>query len=218
MSTTTPAGAQPAPARRRLRGLLRVAAPTVAAFSSVLAFAAFTDDAQNNGNEATASSVTITEDVPATSPLFSLKDWRPYAPFQGEYNQTRCIGITNRGSVSVPLKLRLAQVPTGTLGDYVDVMVWRGQRDPSIDDTSCATFKADPDIPTTAVDEKTVFHGELDELPTSVGSALRDGGDPLAPGAERAYFIKWTLQDDEEAEGRSISNVDFRWESTSGVG
>ncbi len=217
MSTMPPAGDQPSDSRRPLRRLTRAVAPTLVAFGGVLAFAAFTDDARNDGNHATAASVTITEDLPSSTPLFSLSRWRPYAPYQSEYHQTRCIGVTNDGSVAVPLKLRLAQAPTGALGDYVDVLVLRGTRAVDVNDTSCATFRADPDIPSTAVDEKLVFAGELDELPTTPGTALPDGGDPLGPGAERAYLIKWELQDTEDAEGKAVSNVDFRWESTSGV-
>src|SRR3712207_470221 len=65
--------------RRPLPRLRRLAAPTLAALTASFAVAAFLDDATNEGNAATAADVTITEDVPASSPLFDLQDWRPGA-------------------------------------------------------------------------------------------------------------------------------------------
>jgi hypothetical protein len=55
-----------------------MAAPTAAAaLAATLAVAAFTDDAQNAGNRASAADVTISADVAASSPLFDLADWQP---------------------------------------------------------------------------------------------------------------------------------------------
>jgi hypothetical protein len=187
---------------RRTRRAARIAAPTVAAFSAVFAFAAFTDEASNAGNSATAADVTITEDVAATAPLFSLDDWQP-----GEDGDTvsRCIGITNGGSIPVPLKLRLASTPSGDLGDFVDMTVERGTRPTATDDAGCGSFVAAGEV----------YRGELDEFPVASASAIADGAGKLAIGAERAYRITWKLQDTEEAEGRSIGGVTFRWETTS---
>jgi hypothetical protein len=190
------------PARlRRARRAVRVAAPTVAACSAVLAFAAFTDEASNAGNRATAADVTITEDVPASTPLFALDGWQP-----GEDGAevSRCVAITNGGSIPVPVRLRLGGAPTGRLGDFVDVRVERGTRAAATDDASCATFASAGEV----------YDGELDELPTTSAEAVADGGAHLAVGAERAYRITWTLQDTEEAEGQSVGGVTFRWETT----
>ena len=190
------------PARfRRARRAARVAAPTVAAFSAVFAFAAFTDEASNAGNSATAADVTITEDVAASAPLFALDDWQP-----GEDGDTvsRCIGITNGGSIAVPIKLRLAGPASGELGDFVDMTVERGTRTTATDDAGCGSFVAGGDV----------YRGELDAFPTSAGTAVADGGGELAVGAERAYRITWRLQDTEEAEGKSLGGVTFRWETT----
>jgi hypothetical protein len=187
----------------RLRRLAKLAAPTTAAaLAATLAVAAFTDDAQNAGNRATAADVTITADVAATTPLFDLADWQP-----GEDGGTvaRCVGLTNGGSIPVPVALRLAGAPTGQLADFVDMTVERGTRDTAVSDAGCAGFATDG----------VVFRGELDEFPTSAGAAIADGGAPLAVGAERAYRVTWTLQDTEAAEGRSLGGVDFRWETTS---
>ena len=198
MSSTSPARL------RRTRRAARVAAPTVAAFGAVFAFAAFTDEAENAGNRASAADVTIGADVAATAPLFDLTDWQP-----GEDGDTvtRCIGVTNGGSLAVPVSMRLTGAPTGQLADYVDMTVVRGTRDARVDDAGCASFAP-------AASGAQVFRGELDEFPTTAGAAVGDGGAPLAVGAERAYQVTWKLQDTEDAEGKALGGVSFRWETT----
>lgn len=195
MSTTSPARMP------RARRAARIAAPTVAAFSAALGFAAFTDEASNAGNGATAADVTITEDVAASSPLFDLDAWQP-----GESGDTvsRCIGITNGGTIALPLKLRLAGAPAGGLGDFVDMTIERGTRDAATDDAGCGSFAASGEV----------YDGELDAFPTTTGTAVTDGAGALPVGAERAYRVTWKLQDDEAAEGQSVSGVTFRWETT----
>ena len=203
MSSTTPARLRSA---TKVRRLVRLAAPTVAAAAgAALAVAAFTDDAQNNGNQASAAEVTISSDVAATTPLFDLADWQP-----GEDGATvvRCVGLTNAGSIPVPVAMRLAGAPTGRLAGYVDMTIERGSRDARVADAGCETFAP-------AASGAEVFDGELDEFPTTAAGAIADGGAPLAVGAERAYRISWTLQDTEDAEGKALGGVDFRWESTS---
>src|SRR5688572_8455686 len=103
-----------------VRKLGKLAAPTAVALAAGLAFAAFTDQAANGGNRATAADVTITEDVAATSPLFDLADWQPA---EDGATVERCIGVTNGGSIALPLTLRLAGTPSGDLAEYVDVKV-----------------------------------------------------------------------------------------------
>lgn len=184
--------------RRAAKTLVPAAA---AAAVTAVGFAAFTDDASNPGNRATAASVTITQDVPATSPLFDIGDWQP-----GEDDTVaRCITVKNGGSIGLPLKLRLDGAPTGTLGEYVDLKVERGSRPAGAGSSSCTGFTAAGDV----------WSGELASFPTAVGSGVADGGGKLAAGADRAYRITWHLQDDENAEGRSIADVDFLWETTS---
>ena len=199
MSSTTPART------RRLRRALKTIVPAGAAAAvTALSFAAFTDDARNDGNRATAASVTITEDVAASAPLFDLADWKP-----GDGDTvSRCIGITNDGSIALPLSVRFAGAPAGELGAFVDMKVERGTRDAATDDASCASFDADASAPV-------VFDGTLDTFPTTEAAALGDKGQPLAPGAERAYRVTWHLRDDEAAEGKSVSGVSFVWKATS---
>ena len=189
----------------RWRRAARVALPTTtAAAVAAIGVAAFTDDATNEGNRASAANVTITEDVSASTPLFDVDDWQP-----GEGDTlTRCVAITNAGSIALPLTLRLDGAPSGTLGDFIDVTVERGTRDRAVDSADCSTFEPDDVSPV-------VFQGELDELPTAAGGGLSDKGGALAVGAERAYRVTWHLQDTEDAEGTTVSDVDFLWETTS---
>lgn len=193
------------PVRGRIRRAARVVLPAgVAAIATSVAFAAFTDEAANGGNQASAANVTITEDVAATSPLFDLADWQP-----GEDDTVaRCIAVTNDGSIALPLTLRLDGAPDGSLGDFVDMKVERGTRDRATDSTDCSTFAP-------AAEDAVVYDGELDEFPTTAAAALSDRGGKLAAGAERAYRATWRLQDTEDAEGKSVSGVDFLWETTS---
>jgi hypothetical protein len=185
------------PARR----LGKLLAPTAVALTAGLAFAAFTDDAANGGNRATAADVTITEDVSARAPLFDLADWQPA---EDGATVERCIGITNAGSIALPLTLRLDGAPAGDLAEYVDVEVEHGTRPVASDDASCGEFVADGDV----------FAGELADLPTGTADRIAAGPGKLAVGAERTYRITWTLQDTEEAEGKSVSGVNFLWETT----
>lgn len=191
--------------RRRGRRVLKTVAPTVAAAAvTAIGMAAFTDEATNAGNRATAASVTITEDVPATSRLFDIADWQP-----GESGDSvsRCVAVTNGGSIGLPLRLRLGGAPAGTLGDFIDMKIERGSRPTSTNSADCDGFAPAPSSPT-------VYDGELAAFPATAGAALDDRGGVLAPGAERAYRITWHLQDDEAAEGRSVDGVDFVWQTT----
>ena len=190
------------PVRSRVRGAVRALVPSAAAVAvTTVALAAFTDTAGNAGSTASAASVEVTEDVAATAPLFDLADWQP-----GEDDTVaRCIGVTNRGSIALPLAFRLDGAPSGRLGDFVDVRVERGTRPAGDDGSDCAGFTADG----------VVAEAELDDLPTAPGTAVADGGPKLAVGAERAYRITWHLQDTEAAEGLSVSGVDLLWETTS---
>jgi hypothetical protein len=195
----------PSTDRRRGRRILRAVAPTVAAAGvAALGMAAFTDDARNDGNRASAASVTITEDVPASSRLFDLKGWQP-----GEDGSTvsRCIAVTNDGSIALPLRLRLDGASTGALGDHIDMKIERGARDAATDTSDCSSFAP-------AEADATVYDAELDEFPTAAGAGVPDKGGPLAVDAERAYRVTWSLQDSEAAEGLSIADVDFLWETT----
>jgi hypothetical protein len=190
------------PARSRVRRAVRTLAPSAAAVAvTTVALAAFTDTAGNAGSTANAASVEVSEDVAASAPLFDLADWQP-----GEDDTVaRCIGVTNRGSIALPLSFRLDGAPSGRLGDFVDVRVERGTRPASSDSADCAGFDADG----------VVVESELDDLPTTAAGALPDRGPRLAPGAERAYRITWHLQDTEAAEGLAVSGVAFLWETTS---
>jgi hypothetical protein len=190
----------PTPAPRRSRRLLKAVAPTLAAAAvTAVGFAAFTDDAQNDGNRASAASVTITEDVAASSKLFDLANWQPDGS-----PVVRCVGITNDGSIALPLSVRLDGAPTGQLGDFIDMKVERGTREAATNTADCGSFSP----------AGTVYDGELDEFPTTAASRLSDGGGKVAVGAERAYRVTWQLQDTEDAEGLAIEDVDFLWETT----
>ena len=188
-----PSLASPGMTPTTLRRTGRFALPLVVAVGVGLASAAFTDDATNEGNRATAADVSISAGRAATSPVFDLAAWRP-GPGEAA---TRCVEVTNDGSIPVPLTMRLDGAPGGQLAEFIDMTIERGAR--------CDGFTR----------EGTVFDGELASFATAVAGAVADGGAPLAVGATRAYRITWELQDDEAAEGLSVSGVDFLWTSSS---
>ena len=187
---------------RPVKRLAKTLVPaTAAAAVTAIGFAAFTDDASNAGNSASAASVTITQDVPASTPLFDLKDWQP-----GEDDTVvRCIAVKNGGSIALPLSLRLDGAPSGELGSFVDMKIERGTRPAATDSADCGGFTG----------SGTVFDDELADFPTAKADAVSDGGAAVEAGAERAYRITWHLQDDEDAEGKTISGVNFLWETSS---
>ena len=192
------------PRGNRMRRLAKVAAPTVAVLGVGLAFAAFTDDARNDGNQATAASVTITEDVSASSALFNVTNFKPSDP-----TVERCIGVTNGGSIPVPIKMHLDGAPAGTgLGSHIQMTIERGTRSAADNTSSCGSFVADATSPT-------FFNDKVANFPTTSGTAISDNGASVAVGAERAYRIRWTLDDTETAEGKTVTDVDFVWTSSS---
>ena len=176
-----------------LRRTGRFALPLVVAVGAGLASAAFTDDATITGNRATAADVSISAGRAATSPVFDIAAWRP-GPGEAV---ARCVEVTNEGSVAVPLTMRLDGAPDGGLAEFIDMTIERGAR--------CEGFATDGEV----------FAGELASFVTAAGSAVADGGAALAPGASRAYRMTWELQDEEAAEGLSVSGVDFLWTSSS---
>ena len=200
----TPMGARPATSRR-LRRVARVALPSIAAAAVTAAgYAAFVDQAGNDGNQATAASVAITQDVGATTPLFDLTDWQP----QEADTVARCISVRNEGSIALPLSLRFKGAPSGELGRYVDMTIVRGTRDAASSTSDCSSFRTDGA-------DATVYDGLLGDFPTAAGGAIADKGGRLGVGASRAYRITWHLHDDDAAQGKSISGVNFLWETTS---
>jgi hypothetical protein len=84
----------------------------------------------------------------------------------------------------------------------------RGTRARATDSADCSTFQSD-------ASNAVVYDGELDEFPAAGGQGVSDKGGQLAVGGERAYRVTWHLQDSEDAEGKSISGVNFLWETTS---
>ena len=192
------------PRGNRMRRIAKVAAPTVAVIGVGLAFAAFTDEARNDGNQASAASVTITEDVSASSALFNITNFKPSDP-----TESRCIGVTNGGSIPVPIKLYIDGALGGTgLGSHISMTVERGTRSTADNTSGCGSFVADATTPT-------FFNDKLANFPTSLGTAITDGGTTLAVGSERAYRIRWTLDDTESAEGKTVTDADFVWVSSS---
>jgi len=189
----------PTPKRRNLARRAGKLAGSVAILAGAsLAFAAFTAERTNENNAATAADLTLTSDV-GSATLFDpstdtdLANWKP-----GD-TETRCIGVTNGGTVPGDVTLR-GNTPGGTgLGTYIDMTIERGTIAAGhTDRLDCSTFTAGTQFSTGTV---SAF--------TTASPGLSDGGGPLADGAKRGYRVTWTLQDDQAAQGKAISAYTF---------
>lgn len=192
------------PKRRTLaRRAGKLAGTVVVLGGASLAFAAFTAERTNSGNAATAADLTLTDDV-GSATLFNptsdadLANWKP-----GD-TETRCIGITNGGTVPGDVTLR-GSTPGGTgLGAYVNMTIERGTIAAGhTDRNDCSTFTSGTQFSTGTV---SAF--------TTASPGVADGGAALAANAKRGYRITWTMQDNDAAKAKTISAYTFTWRLT----
>lgn len=167
-----------------------------AAAMSVLAIATFvvnrsatalTIDGAVNASEVASGTIELNDDDNGRS-LFDLADMVPGR------TSTQCITIRYDGSI-VPVDLALQADVDGDLGPYLDVVVEQGSTGGF---EHCERFRA----------ESVVFDGTLATM------AARDRIDLeriLNQGESRVYRFQFTLQDTNDALGRS-STVGFVWE------
>ena len=165
--------------------------------------AAFTASTDNAGNSWTSGSVTLTDNDFAGA-NFNETNLKPGS------TATKCILVTYNGSVASSVKL-YSNVPTGTLGQYLDFDVALGTG------STCAS-------PGTV----TQFFGDADATPDDDGDTLDnfaalhtnfgDGAGTWTPSTAataRPYFFTYTLGDDDDAQSLSATGVRFTWEAQS---
>jgi len=192
------------PKRRTLaRRAGKLAGSVVVLAGASLAFAAFTAERTNENNAATAADLTLTDDV-GSATLFNPSTDTDLAAWKPGDTETRCIGITNGGTVPGDITLR-GNTPGGTgLGAYIDMTIERGTIAAGhTDRTDCSTFAGGTQFSTGTV-------GAF----TTASPGLADGGAALAAGTKRGYRVTWTLQDDQAAKGKTISAYTFTWRIT----
>ena len=169
-----------------------------AAAMSVLAIATFvvnrsatalSTDGTVNAAEVSSGTIELSDDDGGRS-LFDLADMVPGR------STSECITIRYDGSI-LPVDLELEAQVEGDLGPYLDVEVEQGSTGAFAD---CERFRP----------ERVVYTGTLDRMAAGDRIALER---ILNQGESRVYRFRFTLQDSNEALGRSAT-VGFVWEVT----
>ncbi|HET9519105.1 MAG TPA: hypothetical protein VFO77_15390 [Actinoplanes sp.] len=162
--------------------------------------AAFTATTSNTGNTWTSGTVSLTDNDAGVA-RFTVSN---AVPLQ---TGTNCIQVTYGGNVSSTVKI-YAENPSGTLGQYLDFDIERGDAD----DTCAAAdgwtqIFGDAGTTIAGSDDLTTF--TTDHTDFSDGIA---GWQPAAAATMRAYRFTWTLSDNNAAQNKS-AGVDFVWEA-----
>jgi hypothetical protein len=144
----------------------------------------------------------LTNDAPSGLPLFGSHD-----PIPSDRRVQRCIVVRNTGGRAGRISVRFAAVPDGGLASYLEMTVERGAQRWATPGVSCRGFRR-------TGRDATFFRGVLKAFPAGPEHAAADGGPLVAPGRTRAYRVSWSVRDAPEAQGASVSGVDFVWEIT----
>ena len=163
--------------------------------ASLFTWAAFSATTNNGTNSWQAGSVTITHDD-SGSAMFNVSGIVP-----GNTGQ-KCIKVTYSGSVAATVKLYRSAIGGTGLDSYIDLTVNKGSGS-SGTNGDCTGFSAGSDIHTST----------LTAVPTSYAAGL--DGATFNPNDQPVYRFTWSLQDDNNANGKTATGVTFTWEARS---
>ncbi|MFN0026047.1 MAG: hypothetical protein ACKV2O_02510 [Acidimicrobiales bacterium] len=163
--------------------------------------AAFVGSTANIGNSVHAATVVLA-DNDATTSLISLTDVIPGTAHD------RCMEVTYSGTLDVaPIKLYMGAAPTGTLGQYLNLIVDIGA-DTTDAFGSCTSF----------VSTSTLFTGTIDSFRTTHNTYATglSTWDPAGGGATEIRTVRFRLevQNNNAAQGLT-SGFGFTWEAQS---
>jgi hypothetical protein len=185
------------PGRRDRRALIVLAVLLPLAVSAMVAQttqAAFTATTSSAGNSWTAGHVSLTNDA-AGAAAFSVSQIVPGA------TGTACVTVTYTGDLGAAVRLYVPSL-TGSLGSYLDIVITEGT---GASDAACTGFAS----------SGVLFTGTLAAF-TAAHSAWAGGVSAWTPVASsnesRSYRIQWTLQDDNAAQGQTVTAA-FTWEA-----
>ena len=168
--------------------------------ASVGVYSAFTATTQNDGNRIQTGSVTIA-DNDASAALYSLTPANGAKP--GDYAE-HCIKVTYSGSL--PSNVVLYRGTVGTLGQYVNLKVWKGTGNAF----DCTGF-------TDTNGGTPIFDGTLSSLGTTYGAGLSlTNGSGAAAWAQNdavTYKVRATVLDDPAAQAGDTNLHGFTWEA-----
>lgn len=157
--------------------------------------AAFSGTTSADANSMAAGTVLLDDDGTGST-MFSVSEMKP-----GQ-TETRCITVTYTGSLAASVKLyRGAITPTtGHLGTYLDAVVDEGSG-ANTTGFDCTNFSA----------ASAIYSGTLESLATAYAGGSGTWA-PTANGQTRQYRVALTLQDDNNAQGKTAA-FDIIWEA-----
>ena len=180
--------------------IVGLAAPLLAAFLIGSASrAAFTDTADNSGNQLTAGTVTLTDDDSVTA-MFNVSTMAP-----GD-SVSNCILVTYSGSIADPAAVKMYSggfTDSGNFGDYLNVTISEGS---GATFGSCGSFTGSVIYATNSL---TTFDTNVNSYASGVGS-----WDPSSTPETKAFQVTIALDPStpnaEQSEG--VTALIFTWE------
>lgn len=200
---------------KRVPGAARSSAPaTLARLAVVIAAAllvshvvvretraAFSGTTANSSNSFASGTVSLSDDD-SGSAMFSVSGMTPGDTVYG------CITVTYTGSVDAAVKL-YGSASTTTLAPYLDLTIKEGSMSGG---SNCQTnFVAGDTIysPGTVSSFLSSHTGWADGLPADSGGWTPAGGS----NAAKTFQFTVTLQDDNNAQNKSVTGLAFTWEA-----
>ena len=164
------------------------------------ASAAFTSRTANPGNTFAAGTVGVTLTDGNNTAMFSaVTNVKPT-----DATLTRCITVTNTGTIPVQLKLYSGATGGTGLGTYLNLSILRGSFGTPPAYPSCSTFTA----------AGVVYAGTVASFPSTQAAEVSDGGGALAAGDTRVFQFDISLQDNSAAQGKTVT-LPFTFEGSS---
>ena len=188
--------------RKMLRSLLIAAC--AAGLATYGTFSAFSATTQNDGNQITAGTVVL-DDNDSNGVLYSYANIKPADP------KTQCITVTYSGTLDSNVRLYVPTAPTtATLTPYVNLKIEAGVPDAS-PATDCSDFDSSP---------ATLYDGKLNTFLSTYNTyaaGLVDfpgtGSSWTAADGRVTYKFTVSVDDDNNAAGKSVSAHTFKWEA-----
>jgi predicted ribosomally synthesized peptide with SipW-like signal peptide len=187
--------------RKLLRSLLVVA--VIAGLTTYGTYSAFSATTVNDGNQIQAGTVLL-GDNDSNGVLYNEPNLAPGSPV------TKCITVTYTGTLPSAVKLYVPTAPSGTLAPYVNVLVEAGSK--SSAGMECTGFAKDRDVYTGKLSQLVANH-------TSFANGISDNpaGETQWTAAKGTVSYRFTVsvEDTNDAAGKSVGAHTFKWEAQS---
>jgi hypothetical protein len=168
-------------------------------------FSAFSSTTSNTGNQFTAGSVSIGDNDGSSAMFNAVTGGKPGTTIE------RCIKVTYTGSLDADVRLYLSSGGAGNLAQYTDLTIQPV--------TFAGAPPAFPSCAGSANDGAALYTGTLADFRdnrNSWASGVVDypgAGSEWATSDEVFYKFRYTVQDDNSAQGLTTASHDFTWEA-----